>query len=356
MKANFNVEKEARKALVKTLGEITGLTPVYQKAPSLAFAVGGYTVSRYGSIDFGSEGREVVLSVLVALAEKGFAFEGGMDGFDPAAPTQDAPPAGGADVTAAESDSDPGVLSIDMPLDGFTASALDNLERLVTAKTWIIQRMTGADELTVAREDGRLRFPWFRPESSAAETDAYTRLVAALCDTAKNKQRVTATERRPKDGDNEKFKARCFLLSLGFIGDDTKQARKVLLEGFSGNGSHSTGNGRVKTDKVIAPFVSAGLASPDDNGGGDSVPQSCGECRYHGSYTGGVMFTNAGDAVDTSKRTPDNYAHYCLNTPRGYRKLKGANDWSGLETPPKWCPLVCSVVSGAGDALAEAPV
>jgi len=104
--------------------------------------------------------------------------------------------------------------------------------------------MTGADRLPIERDEQYLTFPWFVKDSSPSEVDAYSRLVARLCETAKEKQRVTATERRLDDGDNEKFKARCFLLSLGFIGKEYAQARKILLAHMSGSGSHKAGDGK----------------------------------------------------------------------------------------------------------------
>ena len=49
---------------------------------------------------------------------------------------------------------------------------------------------------------------------------------------ARNQKRVNAKE---KDTDNEKYAFRCFLLRLGFIGDEYKIARKILLRNFSGS-------------------------------------------------------------------------------------------------------------------------
>ena len=49
---------------------------------------------------------------------------------------------------------------------------------------------------------------------------------------ARNQKRVTAKENEP---DNEKYAFRCFLLRLGFIGDEFKAARKILLRNFSGS-------------------------------------------------------------------------------------------------------------------------
>jgi hypothetical protein len=62
---------------------------------------------------------------------------------------------------------------------------------------------------------------------------------------------------------------------------------------------------------------------------------------------GGLLRTGAGDIVDTSKRVPDQYTHYCLNTPSGFRRLKHATDWSGCEASPKWCPLSAEPKDGS---------
>ena len=64
------------------------------------------------------------------------------------------------------------------------------------------------------------------------EVSAYTEFVSRLCDLARKVKRVipTATE-----NDNDKYAFRCFLLRLGFIGDEYKKARKVLLKNLTGN-------------------------------------------------------------------------------------------------------------------------
>lgn len=135
-----------------------------------------------------------------------------------------------------------GNLSINVPYFGFTYSKYENLVKLINAKAWIIRKMTRADTLRVDHDGDYLCFPWFSPESTQDEIDAYMRLIMGLCETAKKKQRVMASERRLEDGDNEKFKARCFLLSLGFIGPEYAQARKILLAPMSGSGSFKSGN------------------------------------------------------------------------------------------------------------------
>ena len=48
----------------------------------------------------------------------------------------------------------------------------------------------------------------------------------------RRQKRITATE---KDVENEKYAFRCFLLRLGFIGDEYKDARKILLRNLIGS-------------------------------------------------------------------------------------------------------------------------
>ena len=49
---------------------------------------------------------------------------------------------------------------------------------------------------------------------------------------ARNQQRVSAKE---KEVDNEKYAFRCFLLRLGFIGNEYKTERKILMKNLSGS-------------------------------------------------------------------------------------------------------------------------
>jgi hypothetical protein len=359
MEVKFNVTKEERKALVKAIGEIAGLVPAYLGAPDFKFAVGSCVIDRNGTaiIDEGT-GAEDVRVLLAGLAERGFVLEGDIDELAPAVSGENDAGAGDSgdgdigevaghddnDAVKSEGEPDGDRLSVNMPLLGFTASALDNLEKLVAAKAWILKKMAGADELPVKRDEKHLYFPWFRCDASAAEIDAYARLISRLCETAKEKRRVTATERRLADGDNEKFKARCFLLSLGFIGKETAQARRILLAPMSGNGSHKSGDHKKQGAPTGATTAESGAKNSEavharSDGSGAPAPPRCGECRHHCHYTEGLLRTSAGDIVDTSKRAPAQYTHYCMNTPGGFRKIKHAADWSGCETSPKWCPL-----------------
>ena len=67
---------------------------------------------------------------------------------------------------------------------------------------------------------------------------AYTKFIAALCEMSIKQKRVTA---KAKDNENEKYAFRCFLLRLGFIGDDFKADRKILLSKLEGSSAFKSG-------------------------------------------------------------------------------------------------------------------
>ena len=53
------------------------------------------------------------------------------------------------------------------------------------------------------------------------------------------KQKRITTKEKPVD--NEKYAFRCFLLRLGFIGNEYKAERTILLKNLSGNSSWKNG-------------------------------------------------------------------------------------------------------------------
>jgi len=220
MKVNFFVTKEERKALVKGVGELLGVKPKYMGAPSFAYEVGNCTIDKHGTMTFNDRIRgDAVQDLLIQLRAWGYDFK--------------------EDTSEQSEVCDR--LSINASAEGFKAQSFQNLDNLISSKAWILRKMTGIEELDYEYKKTVLTFPWFKADATPNEVSAYSQLITALCETAKEKQRISATERLPEPGDNEKFKARCFLLSLGFIGKEYSQARKILLAGFSGNGSQRKG-------------------------------------------------------------------------------------------------------------------
>ena len=138
---------------------------------------------------------------------------------------------------------EPDGLTIEMPLDGFTAEKLENLTKLVNAKAPLLKAALGTDDLPIIVTDDKISFPWFKGTIDAEHTEAYAMLLSRLCKTVIEKNRITAKE---KDIDsNPKYAMRCFLLSLGFIGDEYKAARKILLSRLEGHSGYAKGGKRT---------------------------------------------------------------------------------------------------------------
>ena len=74
----------------------------------------------------------------------------------------------------------------------------------------------------------------------------YTKFIAALCKMSMKAKRVNDTS---KVIVNEKYAFRCFLLRLGFIGNEYKKDRKILLEKLSGSSAFRNGGHEDEVSK-----------------------------------------------------------------------------------------------------------
>jgi len=78
----------------------------------------------------------------------------------------------------------------------------------------------------------RFHFPGFHLRPSPDAVSAYTEFISKLCELAIKLKRVSLKDKKVE---NEKYAFRYFLLCLGFIGGDSKVARRILLQNLSGN-------------------------------------------------------------------------------------------------------------------------
>lgn len=125
-------------------------------------------------------------------------------------------------------------------------ASLDNLKKLVESKATLLKAAFGIDELPIVVDEEKVEFPWF-PEPDAEVSAAAVIFISKLCEMAKNATRVTASDH---EVDNPKYAMRCFLLRLGFIGAEYKDARKILLKNLSGNSSWKNGRKEDTQDEV----------------------------------------------------------------------------------------------------------
>lgn len=220
MKTKMNLNRTTRKALVAAIAEITGEKAIYRATPTCNYDIGEIAVTKDGSIVY-PDGSDI----LTALAAAGFF------------------PEEAEAVTEAE---EPTGLTVSLPEDGFTETALDNLRKLVDAKASLMRKALGADRLDITVADDKVSFPWWDRMPEPEEAQAYMSFFAALCAMAKEAKRVLAKE---AEVESEKYAFRCFLLRLGFIGNDSKAARKILLHNLSG---HSAFRNKAEEEKFKA--------------------------------------------------------------------------------------------------------
>lgn len=220
MTVKYNVTGTKRKELVQLISHFTGCEAKYKGAPSFAYEVDYFTIDRDGALSFDDRAdSEVIERLLEMLYDNGFEAEA-LPEADEEKPEEDSTE---VEITG---------LAIQIPMADFTETSLKNVFALVEAKGNLIKKALEVDELPINLIDDSLDFPWFKAESTPEEVKAYMDFVTALCNFAKNQTRVTATAR---DVENEKYAFRCFLLRLGFIGEEYKQTRKILLRNMEGS-------------------------------------------------------------------------------------------------------------------------
>ena len=243
---SFNLRERDRKELVKNISEILGEKAEYMRMPTCAYRIGDCTVAKDGTLTWGADVTDADADVLLqALTARGWNYAIVIDTAAPEEPQLGCPSTDEempepevitetAAPTERNTDAEPSTYDfcIELPEETLTDAARANLDRIIESKGALLKKALGTDTLSYEVTDGKVRFPWFHISGSPEEVTAYTQLVTALVEMAKNSKRITAKERTVE---NEKYAFRCFLLRLGFIGDEYKTSRKILLKNLDGN-------------------------------------------------------------------------------------------------------------------------
>lgn len=232
MEVKYNVTGERRKEMVEVISGIVGMKAVYMRMPTCAYAISNFKVSREGTLIYDARSDSgLVERVLDGLAQAGFETEYSAETVAEKEPEE----------VSAEPETEPQEanvgLTVMLPREGFTDTALENLQKLVDSKASLMKKALAVDSLPVEVTDEKVSFPWFA-EADGDYVKAYTHFITALCDMAKNQKRITARE---KETENEKYAFRCFLLRLGFIGEEYKEERKILLKNLTGSSAFKGG-------------------------------------------------------------------------------------------------------------------
>ena len=230
MELKFDVTGTQRKEMVSIISDTVHMKAVYKFMPTCAYVIDNMTVSKEGTLLWDERtSRETIDAVLAALTAAGFSYEG--------------------EKQEPKPDADESGLTVSLPREGFSETALENLNHLLDAKGTLIKKALGIEALPLEITDERVSFPWFHRNLTPDEVQTYMSFIANLCAMAKNAKRITATE---KPVDNEKYAFRCFLLRLGFIGSEYKTQRKILLRNLTGSSAFKPGSQKEGADDALS--------------------------------------------------------------------------------------------------------
>ena len=213
----FTLESKRRPKLAQEIGNILGTVPHYERVPSCAYDIVGYRLDKEGVLHIPEGAEETTKDLIRQLRERGFQ--------DDAEVTEEVP---------VQEDK----LTIGIPRESLTDTALENLQKIIANRQTLLQRAFRMDSTEIEITEEKINFTWFPYTTDSDEMAAYTQFISRLCDMARDAKRVSS---KPTETDNDKYAFRCFLLRLGFIGKEYKTARKILLRNLTGNSAFRCG-------------------------------------------------------------------------------------------------------------------
>ena len=208
MELKYEMQGAERKKLVQAIEDLTGYKAKYLGMPSAAYEIGVFTVSKEGTVTSKSDENLEELKMILA-GDYGINLPQG-------------------ETVATQ---------------GLTVAILrekvnlSRIEKIFENKGDLIKKALGVSSLEIEEDEEKVSFPWFENIDSE-HLMTYTKFIAALCKMSINAKRINESS---KEVINEKYAFRCFLLRLGFIGDEFKKDRKILLEKLSGSSAFRNG-------------------------------------------------------------------------------------------------------------------
>lgn len=202
----YRISAKQRKKLADDIADALHTLPRYMMYPTCNYEIGDCILDRSGKLSIPENMDDATVKKLLGhLKGRGYVSDG-----------------------IEEADK----LTINLPRADFTDAQLNVLIQMVKAKEGLFKRAFQADSLEVVVTGEWVSFPWFNLSGEADEAQAYASFIGKLCEMARRQKRVLASS---TEGDNDKYAMRCYLLRLGFIGDEHKRTRAILLRNLGGN-------------------------------------------------------------------------------------------------------------------------
>jgi len=194
-----------RKEIMNVISELVGKPVYYAGAPTFAFESGGWTLDRNGTLTSPEVEPNQLRRILDALKENSLTADGSL------------------------------ILGLKEEAED---KAIRNLQNLLSSKASLFRQALGNETDLEAKQEGKTVFFMNLPATLEWDELSSTILLCRkLLEQAKLVDRVSPKE---DPTDNPKYSMRCFLLRLGFIGDEYKAARKQILRNLEGSSAFRT--------------------------------------------------------------------------------------------------------------------
>lgn len=239
------VTGQERKAIAGVIAEAVAQEVKYSGPPTFSYVVGGWTIDKTGNISSPEiEIAEIdgIKAVFEALENAGLRAEGDLSITLSASEHTGVTLRNLINIISSKEklfckalDRQSGIIpqSLAEVLNAIPLDALEDFMKVYN--NWLdVESCTSADHLWLGDLPDSIRFSFYNGSLKLEELKAYVTLSLRLNEQAKTQKHASSKQ---KEAENEKYALRCFLLRLGFIGNEYKSERKVLLSRVEGNGS-----------------------------------------------------------------------------------------------------------------------
>lgn len=216
MELKYEMKGAERKKLVQAIEDLTSYKAKYLGMPSAAYEIGTFTVSKEGTVtSTANENLEDLEKILAG--DYGISLK-----------TSEPVVTQGLTVAITRNNVN-----------------LSKVEKILGNKGDLIKKALGITDLEIKEDEEKVSFHWFE-NTDKEHLMTYTKFIEALCKMSVNAKRINESS---KEVINKKYAFRCFLLRLGFIGDEFKKDRKLLLEKLSGSSAFRNGGHKDEISK-----------------------------------------------------------------------------------------------------------
>lgn len=131
--------------------------------------------------------------------------------------------------------------TISVPFDSADTLLEYRITKLINAKSKLFMKAFNTEKLDFEIKDDIITFKWLSGDATPEMIQASMKFFSLLVKLVKEGNSVKCKEREIH---SEKYAMRCFLVRLGFIGDEFKKDRKLLMQNLSGSSAFRLKDGK----------------------------------------------------------------------------------------------------------------